>query len=170
MPQTPERKAAYTKERRAKHGDAMRAKAAEWRDRNRDHLAAKSAARRITKRAMCLVAAARIRARRKGIAFALTDDDISKLQAVIDAGRCELSGVAFTLCGPRSATSPSLDRRNPRLGYVGGNVRVVCHALNAGMGDWGDAALLNIARAWVAQADGNAIVPQVAAAFLRAAL
>ena len=170
MPQSPERKREYAKERLAANGDAMRAAAAEWRGKNREYLADKSTARRLSKRAMCLAAAARVRARSKGVPFALTGADIATLQAVIDAGRCELSGVAFTLTGQRSATSPSLDRRNPTFGYVTGNVRVVCHALNAGMGDWGDAELLRIARAWIAKADGNAIVPQVAAVFVMANL
>lgn len=165
MPQRPERKREYAKERLAVCGDAMRAKAAEWREANRDHLRAKSTARRLQKRAMCLVAAARVRARSKGVAFALTADDVAALQAVIDAGRCQLSGVQFTF-GKRSATSPSLDRIRPEFGYVSGNVRVVCHALNAGMGDWGGDELLRIARAWIEK--GNAIVPQVAAVFVMA--
>ena len=65
MPQQPERKREYAKERRAVHGDAMRAKAAEWRDANRERLRAKNTARRLRKRAMCLAAAARVRARRQ---------------------------------------------------------------------------------------------------------
>jgi hypothetical protein len=115
---------------------------------------------------MCLVAGARVRAREKQITFALSAVDIAALQTVIDAGRCQLSGVPLTLAGPRCATSPSLDRIVPALGYVSGNVRIVCHALNAGMGDWGEAELRRIAEAWV----GNAIVPQVAAEFIRAAV
>lgn len=117
----------------------LKAKAAKWREQNREHLRAKSAARRQAKRAMCLVAAARVRARRRGTPFSLTD-----------AGVCEISGVGLTLSGPRSATSPSLDRIVPELGYTSGNVRIVCHALNAGMGDWGEGELLRIVKAWTA--------------------
>ena len=59
MPQSPERKREYAKERLAANGDAMRAAAAEWRGKNREYLADKSTARRLSKRAMCLAAAAR---------------------------------------------------------------------------------------------------------------
>lgn len=149
MTQTPERKRQYAKERRAKKRDELKAKYAEWRAKNRERVNLRSAQRRIEKRAMCLVAAARIRARRKGIPFAIDTDEISRLQAIIDNGVCELSGVPFTLVGPRSSTSPSLDRIVPDLGYVPNNLRVVCHALNAGMGDWGDKELLRIVKAWV---------------------
>jgi hypothetical protein len=130
--------------------DAIYAKQAEWREQNRPYLQQKSRKRRLSKRAMCLVAAARIRARKKKIVFNLDAADIAALQAVIDAGRCELSGVPFTLEGPRSATSPSLDRIEADKGYVRGNVRVICHALNAGLGDWGEAELRRIVTAWVA--------------------
>jgi len=150
MPQTPERKRQYYLERKAVNGDHMRAVQAVWRDQNRETLRKKHALRREKSRAKCLVAAARVRARKSGVPFTLTDADVARLQSTIDAGRCEISGVAFTLKGPRSATSPSLDRRVPALGYVPENVRVVCHALNAGMGDWGEDDLLRVVRAWVA--------------------
>lgn len=150
MPQTPERKRQYAREYWARNAPVLKAKAAKWRERNRGHLRAKNAARRQAKRAMCLVAAARVRARRRGTPFSLTDEDIATLQRTIDAGVCEISGVGLTLSGPRSATSPSLDRIVPELGYTSGNVRIVCHALNAGMGDWGEGELLRIVKAWTA--------------------
>jgi len=136
---------------RVKNDAKRKAYQAKWRLENSEHLKARSRQRRIAKRAMCLVAAARIRARRKGVAFSITPADIVRLQATIDRGVCELSGVPFRLEGPRSAISPSLDRIKPALGYVSGNVRVVCHALNAGMGDWGEAELRRIVTAWIAQ-------------------
>lgn len=148
MPQSPERKREYAKERRAKNGDAIRAKQAEWAAANRDHLLTRSANRRLNKRAICLVAAARVRARARGLPFDVTPAEVSRLQTIIDAGKCELSGVALTLDGGRSATSPSLDRIRPALGYVAGNMRIVCHALNAGMGDWGADELFRIVTAW----------------------
>ena len=162
MPQNPSRKREYAKERWAAKKDELRAKGAEWRFSHREHLQARNLKRRLEKRAMCLVAAARIRARKKGIAFSIDEGEVALLQRVIDAGRCQLSGVSFTLGGPRSATSPSLDRVVPSLGYVTGNLRIVCHALNAGMGDWGEDELRRIANAW--------IVPQVAAEFITAVM
>lgn len=149
MPQTPERKRQYYLERKSRKGSEMRAVAAAWRDANRGHLRAQNRKRRLNKRAMCLMAAGRVRARRKGILFELTVEDLSRLQAVIDAGKCELSGVAFTLEGPRCATSPSLDRKDSSRGYVSDNVRVICHALNAALGDWGEEALRPIMLGWI---------------------
>lgn len=123
---------------------------AKWREGNKEHLAKKGAKRRIDKRAMCMVSAARIRAKKKGVPFNLTATDVDRFQEIIDAGKCELTGVTFTvISGKRSATSPSLDRIVPELGYVSGNVRVVCHAVNAGMGDWGEAELKRIMTIWL---------------------
>lgn len=154
MPQTPERKRQYYLERKAVKCDQMRAVQADWRNKNREYLRLKNSIRRKKSRAKCLVAAARCRARKKGVLFDLNDEDIHRLQSVIDAGRCEMSGVEFTLTGPRSATSPSLDRIKPSLGYTRDNVRVVCNALNAGMGDWSEAELLRVVRSWLDRIDG----------------
>ena len=150
MPQTPERKRQYYLERKARKDAEMKAVAAAWRDNNREKLRAANKQRRLEQRAKCLVAAARIRARKRNIPCDITAAETARLQAVIDVGVCELSGVELTLSGPRSATSPSLDRIKPHLGYVAGNMRIVCHALNAGMGDWGENELKRIAQRWLA--------------------
>jgi len=149
VPHSPKRKKEYAKERWAANKDVLKVKQAAWRDLNRPRLRLNSRERRRSKRAMCLVAAARVRARRTGTVFALSPTDIDALQSVIDLGRCELSGVELTLDGGRLATSPSLDRVVPSLGYVTGNVRIVCHALNAGMGNWGQDALRRIVEIWL---------------------
>jgi hypothetical protein len=36
---------------------------------------------------------------------------------------------------------PSLDRITPALGYVDGNLRVVCNIVNSAMNEWGTEAL-----------------------------
>mgnify|MGYP003421634926 CR=1 FL=1 len=149
MPQTAERKSEYAKERRARIGAHLRAQNALWRAENRDALLTSNMKRRLAKRAMCLVAAARVRSRAKQIPFTLTAEDIAALQAVINAGKCELSGATFVLDGPRGPLSPSLDRIVPARGYVRGNVRVICHALNAALGDWGEDALRPIMEGWL---------------------
>jgi hypothetical protein len=129
----------------------MKAQQAAWREANRGHLKRRGETRRLNERARCLVAAARARARRSGVPFTLEDTDIVRIQGVIDRGACELSGVPFRLDGGRTPDSPSLDRIVPALGYAPGNVRVVCHCLNTGMGDWGEAELRRIVAAWLAQ-------------------
>lgn len=101
------------------------------------------------KRAQCLVSHARIRSARKGIAFDL-DIHVDDLQRRIDAGFCELTGLPFNLSGGRTWDGPSLDRIVPADGYVIGNVRVVCYAVNSALGDWGLDVLLKIAGSLVA--------------------
>lgn len=97
-------------------------------------------------RARDLVRHARFRAHKKGLDFDLMNH-ISELQARIDAGECEISGLPFNLGGGRTWDSPSIDRIDPTKGYTLNNVRVVCHAVNSAMGDWGEARMLQIARA-----------------------
>ena len=149
MPQTPERKRQYARERREKLRDRLNQKSAEWRLQNRDQVNERNRQRRLSKRAMCLVAAARIRSRNKGIPFSLNELDVCLLQQAIDTGLCQLSGIPFNLERGRCATSPSLDRIDPKLGYISGNVRVVCHAINAALGDWGVEETLRIMREFV---------------------
>jgi hypothetical protein len=55
---------------------------------------------------------------------------------------------------PRSVQYLSLDRIIPVLGYVRGNVRVVCFAVNQARSDYGDEVLLIIAKALVERAAG----------------
>ncbi|GLX91801.1 hypothetical protein Pfra02_43690 [Pseudomonas fragi] len=143
-------RAAYDREYRKKNKERKSVYEAEWRANNAEHLKARGAKRRLEKRAMCLIAAARVRSRNKGHAFDL-DSFSEELQGRIDKGICELSGVNFDLSPGRKPNSPSLDRINPELGYIPGNVRVICHALNAALGDWGEEALLPIMAGWVAR-------------------
>jgi|GEM_PF-1006829 len=105
---------------------------------------------RITHRASILVAAARTRAKAAGLAFDL-DNWLPELTARVDAGRCELSGMAFRLDGGRTWDSPSLDRIEPKLGYTITNVRVVLFSLNVMMNTWGVEPVLAIAAAIKAQ-------------------
>ena len=67
---------------------------------------------------------ARTRARRKGILFMLTVDDIPEIPE-----RCPIIGVP--LIWGTNWTSPSLDRVVNDLGYVPGNVRIISWLANA---------------------------------------
>lgn len=152
-----EQRALYDREYRAKNKERRDAYAAQWRSENRGRLKLKDAKRRLEKRAMCLIAAARVRCRNKGILFKL-NDFASELQRRIDLGYCELSGVKFDLSPGRKPNSPSLDRREPSKGYTTENVRVICHALNAALGDWGEAGLMPILAAWM-QKSASSLTP-----------
>lgn len=93
---------------------------------------------------------ARFRAHRKGQAFDL-ENHLEDLQKRIDAGFCEVSGLPFNLDGGRTWDSPSFDRVDSTRGYTHDNVRVVLHAVNSALGDWGEAKMLEIARAIMAR-------------------
>jgi hypothetical protein len=160
-------RAEYDKKYRIKNKERKSAREAQWRLDNAEHLAQRGAKRRLEKRAMCLIAGARTRSRNKGIRFEL-DGFAGDLQCRIDRGICELSGVKFDLSPGRKATSPSLDRINPKLGYVPCNVRVICHALNAALGDWGEDALLPIMTGWMDH--GNAINAEAATIFIQSVM
>ncbi len=80
------------------------------------------------------LAAMRKRAQKRGIDFELKPEDIVPLY---EAG-CALTGYQFSnLAKDRSPLSPSIDRIDSSKGYVRGNIRAVCYALNIGMNDWG---------------------------------
>jgi hypothetical protein len=95
-------------------------------------------------RARDLVRHARFRANKKGLPFDLLNH-LEAIQQRINQGVCEVSGLPFNLDGGRTWDSPSLDRIDSTKGYLIGNVRVVCHAVNSAMGDWGEAKMLEIA-------------------------
>jgi len=119
----------------------------QWRIKNRDKRKQTEAKRRITKRAQCLVSNCRTRARRRGIEYAL-DSQVGALQAIINKGKCQITGTPFNLVGGRTWNSPSIDRIDPSKGYVPDNVRVVCHAMNAAMSDWGEDKVWEMLQNW----------------------
>ncbi len=65
----------------------------------------------------------RERARRLGIPFEIGD-------TLIIPECCPVLGVTLTAGGRRSATSPSLDRVDPDLGYTPGNIRIISDRAN----------------------------------------
>jgi hypothetical protein len=79
---------------------------------------------------------AELRARKKGIAFELTED---WLQPRLDAGKCELTGLQLTAKGVLAPLMPSIDRKDSSKGYTPDNCRVICWALNAAFNQWGEA-------------------------------
>lgn len=92
------------------------------------------------RRGLALTLDARHRAKSKGLPFDLEWRDIQKR---IDAGTCEVTGLAFDLTGRRSWNSPSLDQIRSSEGYTKTNTRVVLYAVNMMAGTWGlDQALL----------------------------
>lgn len=111
----------------------------QWTLDHRDVLRQREAVRQLTQRGEGMVSHARIRAARKQVPFNLNTADI---QARIDAGHCEMTGVVFNMTpGGPHWNSPSIDRIKPALGYVASNVRIICHAMNCAMNRWGEEAI-----------------------------
>ena len=73
-----------------------------------------------------LIHLARDRSKKSGLKFDITENDLVKVD------RCPLLGVAFdfSASGMFKYNSPTIDRINPNLGYVRGNVWVISHRAN----------------------------------------
>ncbi len=100
-----------------------------------------------------LASRSRHRARRSGFLHNLPDDAGERLFQW-QKGLCAISGLPFSLTEfanvlVRHPFAPSLDWISSRGGYTADNVRLVCIAVNFGMGQWGDELYLTFARAAV---------------------
>ncbi|MCW2242300.1 hypothetical protein [Azospirillum canadense] len=100
-----------------------------------------------------LVLDARSRAKRSGRAFDLSEDHAETMYQA-QGGRCDVTGFWFSWERYEEALvkhpfAPSIDRRDSQLGYTVDNVRLVCTAVNFGMGQWGQEVYLTLARAAV---------------------
>ncbi len=90
-------------------------------------------------RASRLVAAAKSRALSKGLPFNLT---VERVQAALDSGHCEATGIAFDLTVSRGWNTPSLDQIQAGAGYTLKNTRVVLFGFNTACGSWGESKVL----------------------------
>lgn len=97
-------------------------------------------------RAKELIRHAQERSKKKAISFDLWNH-LEEIQARIDMGVCEVTGLPLNLEGGRTWDSPSLDRIDPKKEYVYSNIRVVCHGANSAMGDWGENIMVKMAMA-----------------------
>lgn len=133
---------------RLRHGEKRAAAFKRWREANGDHVRAKEAQRRLERRALCLIATSRTRARKRGLEFDL-EKHADEIQARIDRGFCELTGEPFDLSPGRKFNSPSLDRIDPCRGYTYDNVRVVLNLMNVAMNTWGEDTLRMVMTKWL---------------------
>lgn len=98
-----------------------------------------------------VVERARFRAKARALPFDITPEYVKEIICQQDE-RCALTGLKFALSGPLAKPGPfhpSLDRIDSKGGYVRGNVRVVCFAVNIALREWGEAVFLKIAEAAV---------------------
>ena len=96
-----------------------------WRQANRELLAERNRESRLRNPEKRLVIHAKNRAKKAGIAFNLDYSD------VVIPKVCPLLGIPIVMgVGKPVPGSPSLDRIEPELGYVKGNVWVISHRAN----------------------------------------
>lgn len=88
-------------------------------------------------------------AKGRGKEFNITLDSIYDLLDEC-GGRCAVTGAPFSLDfisrDGRRPFAPSIDRINSAIGYVPGNVRLVCLAANLAMNTWGEDVLQTMLR------------------------
>lgn len=103
------------------------------------------------KRRCCVLChMAKNRAKTGSLAFDLDKEHLINLWEEQD-GRCAISGRLFDLARPSEiesvkANAPSLDRIEPKKGYVKGNVRLVCYQVNTALNEYGEAALRSLCK------------------------
>lgn len=99
-----------------------------------------------------VLARAKRRSKQKRRDFNLTADIVRNLFESA-AGRCQVTGIPFTINSEKRFHShpfmPSIDRINSSLGYVDGNVRLVCYCVNIAMSQWGEVVLEKMAKAYM---------------------
>lgn len=104
-------------------------------------------------RALDLLRNARRRAKKSGVEYSLSTEDIV---IRVMTGRCEATGLRFSFDSVEDgALSPSLHRVDNSRGYTPGNVMVVCMMHNAAQREWGSKQLERYCRALVAALDGS---------------
>lgn len=94
-----------------------------------------------------LVTVAKQRAARRGLDCTITRDYLFDLYQ-LQEGACALSGTPMTtIAGQgRQRTNISVDRIDSSLGYVPGNVQLVCDYVNTAKGDLSQAEFLDMCR------------------------
>lgn len=92
--------------------------------------------------------AAKSTARRRGIPFELTRDELADI--IFRSGlRCEITGIPFSMSWAETPKHkrpyvPSLDRRDSTKGYTAANCRLVLCAVNYALNEWGEKTLRRI--------------------------
>ena len=135
---SPEKRRAYAQVWRGRNRDKIRRDAKEWARKNPDRVRANRAkwrARtkmqrahyRVENKPRFLIYHARSRARRAGIPFDLTVDNVYWPKT------CPVFGFKLNYGATKSFASaaPSLDRLDPKKGYTASNVRVISWRANA---------------------------------------
>ena len=110
---------------------------------NKKNYAAAMRERRAANPELVLLIAARCRAKRLGLPFDMTIEDINIPEKCPICSRVLRSGMNTT--GRTSAASPSIDKWDPERGYVSDNVWIICLGCNRLKSDQSGIGLLKFA-------------------------
>lgn len=98
-------------------------------------------------RANRLFLAAKHRAKISGLEFTITQ---SLLEVILYQGFCQKTGIPFDFSSPNNSNfnpyAPSVDRKNPFLGYTVDNIQVVCNAYNIAKNQMTDEQFINFCK------------------------
>src|SRR3990167_2435290 len=127
---------AYEKTWRSQHKEQLRTMREKRREKDKDY----RWTFRDTNVANYLVSRIKPRALKRHLPFDL-DQHLPELQERMNQRTCEMTGIPLVLAkggrGPQY-NSPSLDRIDPKKGYIYTNIQIVCFAINAAFGSWGE--------------------------------
>lgn len=124
--QNRERRAAVSKAYRESHKEECAARTRRYYRRHKGQKAASDKLWRERNVSKILLNSARHRARKFGVEFNLTAADFDVPE------KCPVFGVKlYKGAGKLTPSSPTLDRIDPKKGYVRGNVAVISHFANA---------------------------------------
>jgi hypothetical protein len=98
-------------------------------------------ANRLRHRAKYLLYGIKKKCKNEGLEFNLTE---AWLDARLQNGICEMSGLSFDMIAKRGANSPSVDRKNPTGGYTQENCRVILWFINRALSNYGEDYAISI--------------------------
>ena len=126
-----------------KDHDASKAYSKKRYDENRDKILLQRRIRHKKDPINKMINDARYRAKKNSIPFNITKDDISIPKL------CPILGISISVSdGSNKPWSPTIDKIDPKLGYVKGNVQVICHKANMMKSDATKEELINFAN-WI---------------------
>lgn len=141
----------YYKNQSEEKKEARRAACRDWFKRNKEYYKTGKKESRSRHFAATLFDYTKQRAKKTGVQFTL---DLAWVKRKLAPGRCPMTGFPFntnlldTYKKKRRhhPFRPSIDRKNPKLGYTKHNSRIVCWAYNQAKYEWDDALMLEMAK------------------------
>lgn len=144
-----EKKYKNTDEYKEKEAAGMRRRRKENDNlRKRENIKVKEYGKTINGRAKRLYLAARYRARINNLEFSLF---LAHIEVVLMIGVCQKTGIPFDYESPQKGKNfnpyaPSIDKKNPFLGYTPENIQIVCNAYNLAKNQFTDEQFLEFCK------------------------